>query len=109
MHKMELAYQLFTSDLERLNLLLRNTDILREDHIVSVIAQYILNQQECDPEHVITHASPKTLSEDHDSHSTPPISRAKQSPSLSKIDQMTPNNKRSKPDDDRSSLGHCRS
>ena len=109
MHQMEVAYQLFTSDLERLHLLLRNTDILREDHIVSVIAQYILNQQECDPEHVIPQASPKTQSEQHDLHSTPPISITKQSPSLSKIDQMTPNNKKSKPDEDRSSLAHCRS
>lgn len=41
---MELAYQIFSDDLARLNNLLRESDILREDHIVSILGHYLLKQ-----------------------------------------------------------------
>lgn len=41
---MELAYQVFSDDLARLNNLLRDSDILREDHIVSILGHYLLKQ-----------------------------------------------------------------
>lgn len=43
-NQMELAYQIFSDDLSRLNSLLRESDILREDHIVSILGHYLLKQ-----------------------------------------------------------------
>ncbi len=41
---MEIAFNIYSEDLIRINNLLKESDILREDHIVSVLGHYLLKQ-----------------------------------------------------------------
>lgn len=43
-HSMELSYHLYTEDLKRLNDLIKNTDLLRENLIVENVGRFIVNQ-----------------------------------------------------------------
>jgi hypothetical protein len=43
---MELAFHLYEEDLERVVSLTKNTDLLRENHIVEVIGRYMICQME---------------------------------------------------------------
>ena len=43
-NQMEIAFNIYSEDLIRINNLLKESDILREDHIVSVLGHYLLKQ-----------------------------------------------------------------
>ena len=42
-HSMELSYHLFTEDFKKLNDLIKNTDLLRENLIVENVGRFIIN------------------------------------------------------------------